>query len=751
MKRILSLLLALTLLLTPALAAGGGTGAAVYLNRATLAPGFTYDNAISYTAAGRRVETYTMETAPGSSVHPIVLACDTIYGGMTVSEAISYARGLGYNVVGAVNGDFFYTDTKVPTGMVVENGVYKSSPEGCNAVAFGNGTAAVSEAPKVDITITKDGDGGTAQLTHFNKTRTEKGGLYLYSQHFSTVSTRTTTDGWAVRMKVTEGAMSVSGTVKAQVTDVYEGKDASKIGEGYLVLTAATASELHSVYESFAVGDTVTITTKCSDERLAAAGWVTGCGNILVSDGQVYRSEWWDSAVSAANPRTAVGVKADGTVVLQVMDGRTSASRGATLAELAADLISQGCVTAVNMDGGGSSVMDVLLPGSNYCTMVNSPSDGSPRRVASYLMLVTDSPSTGVAAGLHLKQDGAIVLTGSSLRLDYLATDSALKTAAVPAGLGVSAQLGTVTNGVYTAGQATGTDTVTLSAAGVTGSGTIHVISRADAISVTNASTGKAVSSVTLEQGETLSLTAAVKYLLRSVAMDAAAVSYAVTGDIGTVTPEGVFTASGTPGAEGKLTVSAAGLTYDVQVKVAFEFSDMKGHWAEEYVRKLYQAGVVNGATPTTFAPEGSMKRGDFMEMLYRAVGKPAVTGESPFTDVKADLYYAAAINWAAQSGIAKGDGDGAFRPEGTLTRQEGFAFVHRALAALGVKYTEGDLALLEQFTDKASLADWAAQSAATLVGMGVLQGNGGALSPTGELTRAQMAKILCTVLYRTA
>ena len=117
---------------------------------------------------------------------------------------------------------------------------------------------------------------------------------------------------------------------------------------------------------------------------------------------------------------------------------------------------------------------------------------------------------------------------------------------------------------------------------------------------------------------------------------------------------------------------------------------------------------------------------------------------------MKADAYYASAINWAAQTGIAKGDGAGLFNAESTLTRQEGFTFVYRSLTALGVKYTEGDAALLEQFTDRDSLADWAAQSAATLVGMGVLQGSGGALDPAGQLTRAQMAKILCTVLYRT-
>ena len=44
-----------------------------------------------------------------------------------------YAEGLGYNVVGAINADFGYWETRIPCGMVVEDGVYKSSPEGNSA------------------------------------------------------------------------------------------------------------------------------------------------------------------------------------------------------------------------------------------------------------------------------------------------------------------------------------------------------------------------------------------------------------------------------------------------------------------------------------------------------------------------------------------------------------------------------------------------------------------------------------------
>jgi hypothetical protein len=63
-------------------------------------------------------------------------------------------------------------------------------------------------------------------------------------------------------------------------------------------------------------------------------------------------------------PRSAIGVKADGTVVVAVVDGRADIghSVGATLAELAEIMRSLGCRDAMNMDGGGSSVMFVNTP-----------------------------------------------------------------------------------------------------------------------------------------------------------------------------------------------------------------------------------------------------------------------------------------------------------------------------------------------------------------------------------------------------
>lgn len=59
----------------------------------------------------------------------------------------------------------------------------------------------------------------------------------------------------------------------------------------------------------------------------------------------------------ASNPRTAIGILSNGDYVFVVSDGRTSESAGLSLYELAEFMQQLGCVTAYNLDGGGSSTM----------------------------------------------------------------------------------------------------------------------------------------------------------------------------------------------------------------------------------------------------------------------------------------------------------------------------------------------------------------------------------------------------------
>jgi Phosphodiester glycosidase len=82
------------------------------------------------------------------------------------------------------------------------------------------------------------------------------------------------------------------------------------------------------------------------------------------------------------NPRTAVGVTASGKILLVVVDGRSRRSRGATLVEMRNIMRDLGAVTALNLDGGGSSEM--VVDGE----VVNDPSDGHERHITNAILIL---------------------------------------------------------------------------------------------------------------------------------------------------------------------------------------------------------------------------------------------------------------------------------------------------------------------------------------------------------------------------
>ncbi len=764
MKKFLTGILAFTLtlcFLTPAFpnAVATGAGTVVYRNTQQIADNLSFTNTISYINNTERQGSYELRLTGRGDAYPLIMACDTIYGRMTIDQMVSYAETRGKNVLAAVNTDFFSMQTGVPMGLVVENSVYKSSPEKNTAVAFKpDGSVYFSDNPEVTIDLINSGSladmtnaGQTVSLTHFNKFRTDPGGLYLFSSAFSTVSTRTSTPGWFVRFKILSGTPSVTGTMTLEVVETLTSDGSVPIGDDCLVLTAGDAAGLGVEFLKFKAGDTVAMTTTCSDPNLNDARWATGGGNILVRDGAITDQATWDEAISPRNPRTALGVMDDGTVISCVYDGRESDhSSGLTLKRLAEEMLARGCVTAVNLDGGGSSAMSIRMPGLATGAVQNRPSDGSSRKCGAYLLYVTDKMPDGYVKYLAVQNDGPVILAGSSVNLSYLGTDGGFKPAVLPGDIkAVSAGLGTVSGTTYTAGPVHGVDKVTLSSpsTGATGYGTMHIIYDPTHLTVTAGDNKDPVTRLTLWPGDTVQLSATAAYCGLPVVSDPTATKYAVTGndeayDIGTVTETGFFTA-GAAGVSGAFTVSIGGKSVEIPVTVA-GFNDVPGdHWARPSIRGLTERAIIAGTSPTTYAPDLSIRRGDFVLMLYRAVGMPSVESPSSFTDVMPEDYYAAAIAWAEAAGIAQGDGGGGFNPTGTLTREQAFTLLYRALDKLNIAYTDAPTDCLAEFNDMSAVSGYALTPTATLVNMGVVTGAYGNLMPADAITRAGMAKIL--------
>ena len=113
-----------------------------------------------------------------------------------------------------------------------------------------------------------------------------------------------------------------------------------------------------------------------------------GGSNILLKNDAIQSIAVGTTFGDTRHPRTAVGTKADGSVVFMVVDGRQSAiSNGASLADLAEIFASLGCCDAINLDGGGSSTF-ILKNSEGGFVVENRPSGGSLRAVANGFLVL---------------------------------------------------------------------------------------------------------------------------------------------------------------------------------------------------------------------------------------------------------------------------------------------------------------------------------------------------------------------------
>lgn len=171
-----------------------------------------------------------------------------------------------------------------------------------------------------------------------------------------------------------------------------------------------------------------------------------------------------------------------------------------------------------------------------------------------------------------------------------------------------------------------------------------------------------------------------------------------------------------------------------------------KGAWYYDAVQYARVNGFFTGTSETTFAPNGTMTRGMFVTVLGRmaCVDAAAYAGETAFSDVRSDAYYAPYVAWAAKHGITTGTGDGAFSPDEKINRQQMATFFVRYFEAFDVDYETG-ANITTTPADIDSVAPWARDAVLKLWRTGLLNGDGTSFDPAGSASRAQAA----TICYR--
>lgn len=177
-------------------------------------------------------------------------------------------------------------------------------------------------------------------------------------------------------------------------------------------------------------------------------------------------------------------------------------------------------------------------------------------------------------------------------------------------------------------------------------------------------------------------------------------------------------------------------------------FSDMASvAWAQEAVNSLAEKGIVSGDGNGLFRPNDSVTREEFLKMLVTAFGFEASADAVPFEDVPQDAWYAPYVSAAYKLGITSGKSETVFGTGDNITREEMAALISRVFAVLGKNIGSGDGA---DFTDEASISAYAVDAVKALQSVGIITGmEDGSFRPTDLSTRAQAAVVIYRAMSR--
>ena len=164
--------------------------------------------------------------------------------------------------------------------------------------------------------------------------------------------------------------------------------------------------------------------------------------------------------------------------------------------------------------------------------------------------------------------------------------------------------------------------------------------------------------------------------------------------------------------------------------------------WFYDAVAYVYENGIMAGTGETVFEPTMELDRAMAAQLFYNLEGKPAVTGDSTFTDVTSGHWAVDAITWAAQNDIVAGIGGGLYDPDSNVTREQFAVMLYKYARFKGYDLTAtGDLT---QFPDAGSISSWAETALSWANGKGLINGHeNGTIDPKGSTIRAQAASIM--------
>ncbi|MBO4422784.1 MAG: S-layer homology domain-containing protein [Clostridia bacterium] len=790
-----------------------GIGTVRSSSSSTITSGLTYSLATltDSSSNGQRIRSLTFNPAT-SNVMPLIYSQFTGYGATLPTSANGAESKYGYDVKAGVNASFFSMATGCNTygGTVISDG---KVIQGCywNDVNYelifnSDGTSALVQS-RVSYVVSSPWNVPLDNINIYPETTDT--GLYYFDTSCGT-SSDIRAAGVEVVFNKIDSELTVGGTLVGEVCAIRSNATSGgAIGINQFTLYACNSSPYVSYLRALTVGSKIKI--DCQETVAASKQAMENCnsavvtyGYIIVQNGQnVTGNDGLGYSFNVARAqRTAVGIKADGTIIILTCDGRTNSYPGLTVYQLADTLIAMGCVTAVDLDGGGSTQMMIESGGS--LTSVQSSS----RRVANCLLVVTRP-----AISYELRNTLANAITAAQNKFDYcylsnwqylndalyyartvynsnksmpgdykkaiMRINAGLESVVVTGykpmtyrfGSGATLRASASDSASWLASIPAGT---TLAVTQVSGDfGYTKYMSNTGWVRINNATVVGPISYdkttfTCAEERYALSpytaswtaVTGASGYTYKVIQLagepdpgnsnESAGGKVLVEGtgtrDLGVMIPASAMTA-------GKYL--KIGVAVDYPDKQIWNFMYVRGselpftdipmnHWAYEAVKHVYTRGYFSGTAQNTFSPNMTMTRGMLAVVMYRMAGSPAVSGENPFSDVASTAYYYNAVIWCSSNGIVNGYPDGTYLPNANITREQAAVLLYRYAQFRGYDVSVSGSDPLSGFSDASSVSSWAAAAMRWAVKKGIINGTGNnMLNPQGEALRSHVAMII--------
>lgn len=753
---------------------------------------------------GQQLEHYAIYT-PNENTKPIIVNGNTLWGRRTIKQAEEYMKKNNLVPMLGINASYFSYETGLPMGHLISGGrILSKDGSTYQSIGFNeDGSAFIApleikttlsfekqitrqivekksiDESASDINIEEHSmikeeinpdyrESESIELDEKISEITEEKLFDIDIEHINKYNQKTIdivnlyTDDYdetnhseipalTLILDIVEGELKIGEDIKAVVTEKFNYDSSIKIPNDKIVITVneTAKTELYTAINYLEVGDSVIINNKCNDARWENAEYGLGSvGETLLTNGEIPKG-----LTGSAAPRTAIGLTKEGNIIFYVIDGRQQGkSYGARLETLAKRMQELGCIEAINLDGGGSTVISGIYPGCEVNEVLNSPSGGTLRPSANYIFLQNTNEADNEFNKIYFYPFEQHYLSGYSEEIIPKAVDTNYYKTEILEDVDylVKNSLSSYENGKLTA-RGDGKFYLTAERDGeVVGSAGYYSYETPTEITVYNVLNKSKITRLNLKKDDVIEMMAASKYGYIDLKSTDECYTFNVSDEIGYF--DGTKLIITSDGGEGVVSVSAGEYTLEIPVTVEYEFlfRDINDHWAKYMIKEIYLKNIVSGYEAEDgylFLPDKNMTREEFAVIMGRFLEidiEKYSNYELTFADNDeisdwSRPYISAMVENSIINGRQSGE-ETFFAPKDTITRAEAITILGRTLDENAI----GEIS----YDDSASIPEWATDHFSKMIGRGFISGyEDNTIRPNNYVTRAEAVTLLYKML----